>query len=639
MSKQDGSLEEADALRRENETLRARLSKLGDVETERRRLETLIETSPVGVLVVDAETRTIVSANQELERMVGVLPGPSITLERYRELVVYRKPDGRAFPVAELPLERALGKGETVRAEEIVFHLPDGRTVGTLMNATPIHSEDGKIVSAVAVIQDMTPREEADRLRSEFLGMVSHELRTPLTTIKGSTATVLADTSLFDPAETRQFFRIIDGQADLMRDLINNLLDLTHIEAGALSVAPEPTEVVYLVAEARSTFLWGGSRNGVEVDLAPNLPRIAADQQRVAQVLNNLLSNASKYSPDSSTIRVAASLQDGHVAISVTDEGRGVSADQMEGLFRPYSRVDGHDGQRRIAGDGLGLAICKGIVEAHGGRIWAQSDGEGRGSRFTFTIPAAREVASDTPDSGYEVREAKREESATILAIDDDPHLLRYVRHTLTEAGYTCMGTGNPDELVHFLDVKQPDLVLLDLVLPGVSGFDLMERIRKVSAAPVIFLSGYGGEEYIVQALRLGADDYIVKPFSPNELVARIEASLRKRVVFDHAEVHKPYRLGDLTIDYMEHGVTVSDTPVQLTATEYKLLFELSTNSGRVLTHDQILQRVWGPEYSGDAQLVRTFVKKVRRKLGEDGSDAKYILTQPRVGYMMAKPE
>ena len=137
----------------------------------------------------------------------------------------------------------------------------------------------------------------------------------------------------------------------------------------------------------------------------------------------------------------------------------------------------------------------------------------------------------------------------------------------------------------------------------------------------------------------MGADDYIVKPFSPNELVARIEASLRKRAVFDHAEVHKPYRLGELTIDYMERGVTMSDRPVHLTATEYKLLFELSINSGRVLTHDQILQRVWGPEYSGDAQLVRAMVKKVRRKLGEDGSDPKYIMTQPRVGYMMAKPQ
>ena len=492
---------------------------------------------------------------------------------------------------------------------------------------------------------------EAERLRrenealrtrlanlSEFLGMVSHELRTPLTTIKGSTATVLSDSSTFDPAETRQFFRIIDEQSDLLRDLINNLLDLSRIEAGALSVTPEPTDVVFLVAEAKSGFLRGVAGNDIEIDLESGLPHIEADRPRIMQVLNNLLSNASKYSPESSTIRVTATRQDGHVAIAVLDEGRGLSSEQMSGLFTPYSRVDGADGERRIAGAGLGLAICKGIVEAHRGRIWAESDGEGRGSQFTFTIPQIQEAVSDGSSSGFGSQGAIPQESATILAIDDDPQLLRYVRNTLTDAGYTWMGTGSPDELLQFLEVKQPDLVLLDLILPGVSGFDLMKRIRQVSSAPVIFLSGHDGDEYVVQAVRLGADDYIVKPFSPSELVARIEASLRKRAVFDHTEVYKPYQFGELTIDYMERGVTMEDRPVHLTAIEYKLLFELSVNAGRVLTHDQLLQRVWGPEYSGDAQLVRAIVKKVRRKLGEDGSDPKYIMTQPRVGYMMAKP-
>ena len=496
---------------------------------------------------------------------------------------------------------------------------------------------------------------EADRLRreneelrarqanlSEFLGMVSHQLRTPLTTIKGSAATVLSSASLFDPAETRQFFRIIDEQADVMRALISNLLDLTQIDAGALSVDPEPADVVSLVAEARNAFMRGGARNDIEVDLAPGLPQIEADRPRIAQVLNNLLSNASKYSPDSSTIRVTATRRDGHVEIAVTDEGRGVSAEQMPQLFTPYSRVDDADGERKIAEAGLGLAICKGIVEAHGGRIWAKSEGEGRGSRFTFTIPAAQEAAPDATDStqnpGRANREAAQGESATILAIDDDPNLLHYVRNTLSEAGYAPIGTGNPDELIYLMEEKQPDLVLLDLVLPGVSGFDLMKRIRQVSTVPVIFLSGYGGTEHIVQALRMGADDYVVKPFSPNELVARIEASLRKRAVFDYTEVRELYRLGELTIDYMEHGVTISGRPVHLTAIEYKLLFELSINAGRVLTHDQILQRVWGSEYSGEGFLIRTVVKNLRRKLGEDASDPKYILTQPHVGYMMTKP-
>ena len=136
----------------------------------------------------------------------------------------------------------------------------------------------------------------------------------------------------------------------------------------------------------------------------------------------------------------------------------------------------------------------------------------------------------------------------------------------------------------------------------------------------------------------MGADDYIVKPFSPPELLARIEATIRRRAMPSRPEARKPYRLGDLTIDYADRSVTVSGRPVHLTATEYGLLFELSTDAGHVLTHDQILQRVWGTEYSGERELVRAFMTKLRRKLGDDAHKPRYIFTEPGVGYRMAKP-
>ena len=230
--------------------------------------------------------------------------------------MTFRRPDGREIPLAELPTQRALKSGETVRAEEIIIQLPDGQAVTTVINATPIFSEEGAVVSVVATVQDMTPLEDLQRLRAEFLGMVSHELRTPLTTIKGSAATLLTASSTLSPAEMGDFFRIIDEQADHMRSLISDLLDVTRIEAGTLSVTPEPTVVAALVDQAREVFLRGGARNSIEVDLPPDLPRIGADRQRIMQVLTNLLSNASKYSRDKSAIRVSASVEDVYVAIS-----------------------------------------------------------------------------------------------------------------------------------------------------------------------------------------------------------------------------------------------------------------------------------------------------------------------------------
>ena len=610
-----------------------------EVDTERRRLAALVESSPVGVVEVEAATRTFASVNQEAERILGMSPELGSKLVRYHEVAICRRTDGKKYESRERPLARALDQGEVVRAEEILFDLPDGRTVTTLVNATPIYSEVGEIVSAVAVIQDMTPLEEMQRLRNDFLAMVSHELRTPLTTIKGSAGTVLSTSTPFDPIETRRFFRIIDQQADLMSELVSNLLDVTRIEAGSLVVSPRRTNVEDLVDGAMSTFLRNGARNQIEVDLQADLPAIVADPQRVTQVLDNLLSNASKYSPESSTIRITASLKEPYLAVSVMNEGRGLSADQLPRLFRKFSRIYGRDGDENIPGEGLGLAICKGIVEAHGGRIWAESDGNGLGTRFTFTIPLASDAGGDAEqESDARGGAVRTRDQARILSVDDDPQILRYVRNVLSDAGHVPVVTGNPNEMVHLLEMERPHLVLLDLILPGTNGFELMNRIREISSAPVIFLSGNDEEENIVRALELGAADYIVKPFSPTELVARIESALRRQPDPKEPGERRPFRLADVTIDYGARRVTVSGCPVQITPTEYRLLFELSVNAGRVLTHEQLLQRVWGTGYSGAERLVRVFVGNLRRKLGDDANNPKYIFTEPRVGYRMAKP-
>ena len=192
---------------------------------------------------------------------------------------------------------------------------------------------------------------------------------------------------VLDPAEVRQFFRIIDAQADHMDGLIGDLLDAGRIDSGTLSVDPEPAEVAALVDRARTTFVSGGGRQAVRIDLPPDLPRVMADERRIVQVLNNLFSNASRHSPETSPIHVGAVRDGVHVAISVSDEGRGVPPEQLPYLFRKYADAGGGDGPRGFEGFGLGLVICKGLVEAHGGRIRAESAGPGQGTRFILTVP------------------------------------------------------------------------------------------------------------------------------------------------------------------------------------------------------------------------------------------------------------
>ncbi len=166
-----------------------------------------------------------------------------------------------------------------------------------------------------------------------------------------------------------------------------------------------------------------------------------------------------------------------------------------------------------------------------------------------------------------------------------------------------------------------------------------MQEILETADVPVIFLSAYGQDDVVARAFDMGAADYVVKPFSATELAARIRAALRRREAGIAAELPQPYVLDDLSIDYAERRTAVAGHPVELTATEYDMLFELSVNAGRVLSHEHLLRRVWGPDNSGDAGLVRTIVKRLRRKLGDDAKNPRYILTEPRVGYRMARSE
>ena len=261
-----------------------------------------------------------------------------------------------------------------------------------------------------------------------------------------------------DPAVVRQFFRIIEDQADHMHDLVADLLDVARIETGTLPVTPEPAEVAVLVDRARSTFTSAGGRNNLAIDIPPDLPLVMADRRRIVQVVGNLLSNAAKHSSESSVITVTVVREDVHVAVSVADEGRGIPSERLPYLFRKFTRTDGDDLGSGVAGSGLGLAICKGIVEAHGGRIWAESEGPGMGARFTFTIPTVEEAGSGTAVSTSAARRAVAGpgERVRVLAVDDDPQALRYVRDALASAGYTPVVTGDPEEALRLVGRRSP---------------------------------------------------------------------------------------------------------------------------------------------------------------------------------------
>ena len=610
-----------------------------DEQRAQKDLQTLIDTCPVGIVVFDARTGEPVSSNREAARIVGVLSPPDgESLNQLLETMTVRRADGREFSLGEYPMARALSIGETVRAEEIVLQVPDGRSITTLINATPIYTDDGtEPESVVVTLQDMTLVGELERLRAEFLAMVSHELLAPLISIKGSTATLLQAASDLDPAEMLQFHRIIDEQSDYMRDLIGDLLDIARIKTGEFSVAPEPVEVVRLLDEARVRSLSGDVRNEVGIDLSPNLPMVMADRRRIVQVLTNLLTNALRYSQDPFVIRVSAVLEDTHVAISVTDEGAGLTAAALPHVFGRFSRSEQSESSPHREGAGLGLAISKGIVEAHGGRIWAESEGPGRGARFTFTLPVAEGVGGGVaaPSGTSSTTRPAAGERVRVLVVDDDPQMLRYLRVTLSQAGYASSVTGDPQDVLRLLEEQEPNLILLDLMLPGTDGITLMEDILAKVDVPVILLSAYRQDEVIARAFDMGAVDYVVKPFSTTELMARVKAALRRRAT---PEETPPFVLGPLRVDFADRAVTVAGRPVPLTALEHRLLAELCVKAGRLVTYEHLMQRVWRTENVDDLRPMRTVVRNLRQKLGDDAANPTYIFNESRMGYRMRAP-
>ncbi|MCH7553809.1 MAG: PAS domain-containing protein [Chloroflexi bacterium] len=279
--------------------------------------------------------------------------------------MVFKRPDGRAYADDELPLSRSLRLGERVSAEEVLFERKDGHKIPALVTAVPVLNREGAITAAIAVMQDMTSMEQVERLRSEFLGMVSHELKTPLTAIKGGAATYLGSRRPLDDLEVRELFGIINEQADRLRDMVDNLLDMTRIEAGTLAVHAEPLDLAVALQEATDTFLQAGGRQDVELRIASPLPPVQAERRRIVQVVSSLLSNASKFSPETEPIVVSATLEGQWARVEVRDRGRGIDPNQMPHLFKKFSRLR-QESHGPLTGAGLGLADS----QRHRGGPW-----------------------------------------------------------------------------------------------------------------------------------------------------------------------------------------------------------------------------------------------------------------------------
>ncbi|MEX2599017.1 MAG: PAS domain S-box protein, partial [Dehalococcoidia bacterium] len=483
---------------------------------ERERLGTLVQVSPIGIIIWEPSTDKVLLANPEAGK---ILRRPVAEGEPLREIsagMLIRKQDGTTYEAAEVPAARAARTGERVRAERLTLEFPDGHTQSVLASAAPFLDPKQEVTAVTILLQDIQALTENERLRDQFLGMVTHELRSPLVVIKSATAIAKEDAST--APEAAELLEAIDEQADRMLSLIANLLDMAQIEAGAFSIAPRPTDIRDVLTRAVET-MSAVSPVRISLEIPDGLPAVNVDTQRIGQVMTNLLSNAAQFADSDSAIRVSGWQDSRSIVVAVRNTGPSIPRDKAGLLFQKFSRISSGDGHR-AGGAGLGLSICKGIVEAHKGAIWAKSVEAARETTFYFRLPLEGDAESgeqprgEGANTGGDGRDDGDEARYHILAVDDEPVVLRYVQNLLKRTGYDVSTTTDGREAVKKVRELSPDLVLLDLMMVDISGFEVLEQIRAFSNVPVIFLSASNRDQDKVQGLNLGADDYITKPFS-----------------------------------------------------------------------------------------------------------------------------
>jgi len=222
-----------------------------------------------------------------------------------------------------------------------------------------------------------------------------------------------------------------------------------------------------------------------------------------------------------------------------------------------------------------------------------------------------------------------------ILVIDDEPRILNFLKLKLEMSGYKVMTSGNGPQALEMLAMERPDLIVLDVLMPGMDGFEVLQRVRVESSVPVIILSARESSDDKVKGLQLGADDYLAKPFSPDELVARIESVRRRLLPEDERIAADVITLGHVMVDLNRHRVVINDSEIPLTRIEWLLMLEFTRNAGKLLLYDDLLTKIWGPEFRDDIQILRTWVSRLRRKIEEDPDHPRLIRTVPKTGYMI----
>ncbi|HEU0185695.1 MAG TPA: PAS domain S-box protein [Blastocatellia bacterium] len=537
-------------LRDEDENLIAYVKVARDATEKKLADETLMESEAdfravfnlagTGKALADLRTGRLLRVNQRLCDITGY-SGEELLTMTIQELT---RPEDREqdFAVYQRML-RGKGEYETERS----YVRKDGSVAWVHINVVALRDEKGNPIRATASAIDITRRkqaeerlkdalsreraaraeaESANRAKDEFIALVSHELRSPLTAILGW-ARILRQGSR-DERLLDQSVEVIDRNARMQSQLIEDLLDASRAISGKLKLEIRLMDLAEVIEKAEEVVRPAAEAKGVSLDVRVdrNVGRISGDPDRLQQAVWNLLSNAIKFTEEGGSVEVRLERIDPYIQIAVRDTGQGIKPEFLPYVFNRYSQAE-TSGSRRAAGLGLGLSLTRQLVEMHGGKIMAESEGEGKGSTFTIKLPVHAIYAADTevmtPASGRE----KSLAGAWVVVVDDEANARALITTVLELNGARVTAFGSARQALDLLmddTAPRPHVLISDLAMPGEDGISLIRNLREWERAhggalPAVALTAFGGSQDRIRALEAGFQTHVAKPAEPAELI------------------------------------------------------------------------------------------------------------------------
>jgi PAS domain S-box-containing protein len=513
-----------------NRDLRARVDEL----------EAIFDTVPIGIAIAEDVACSRIRPNPTLEQMLELAPGSNMSLtappqERPGNHTVYR--DGRELPPQDLPMQVAARTGQPVTAAEVEVVFTDGRTRMLYGNASPLFDEGGAPRGSVGAFLDITSQKDAEaqlndaknaaetasRAKDRFLAVLSHELRTPLAPVLTQVA-LLQMTPGLSP-EMRESLAMIRRNIELETRLIDDLLDLSRVISGKLRLDRQPTHLNDLVLHVLRIVGDDVHEKGLVVEsrLIAGSDLVDADPARLQQVIWNLVKNAAKFTPSGGRIRVTTQAAgEGEVEVVVRDSGKGISPEALPFIFDAFEQGDPSITQQ-FGGLGLGLSIAKAIVSRHAGTIRAASDGPGRGSSFTVTLPLRPSPPDESRDADAPADDIPSGR-VRVLFVEDHADTAGALTKLLQRSGYHVEWADRVASALELAAARPFDVVVSDLGLPDGTGYDLMRTLKERYHAKGIALSGFGMEGDIQRGHEAGFCEHLVKPVD----VATLDQAIRR---------------------------------------------------------------------------------------------------------------